>query len=164
MTRNMVDMYSPVFNCIPYIQPHIFAPDWLGVDSPFLSVLLCNAKTEPPEHSPTICADVQDTITGFLGYNHPHGSQFCPLATLPIALFTPGCFSGLTVCYHSPLAWVALAGPICVPDIFRDRIFSLLEQDSSLVEQPMFLLVHHYDISLGLGSSGVLLLMVMKTD
>jgi len=64
------------------------------MDSPFLGGPLCNPKGEPPVHSPTICADVQDTITGFLGYNHPHGSQFCPLAALTIPLFKPDSFSG----------------------------------------------------------------------
>ena len=96
------------------------------MDSPFLGGPLCNPKSEPLIHIPNVCADVQDTITRFLGYNHPHSSQFCLLAALTIPLVKPDCISGGMVCCHSLLAQVALAGPICVPDIFRNRIFSLL--------------------------------------
>ena len=45
----------------------VSAPDWSGMDSPFLSGPLCNLETELPVHSLTICAGIQDTITGFLG-------------------------------------------------------------------------------------------------
>jgi len=83
------------------------------MDSPFLGGPLCNPKSEPLVHSPTICADIQDTITGFLGYNHPHGSQFCPLAALTIPLIKPDCLGGGMACYLSLLAQVALAEPIC---------------------------------------------------
>jgi len=105
---------------------HVSAPDWSGIDSPFLGDPLCNPNSEPSVYSPTICADIQDTITGFHSYNHQHSSQFCPLATLTIPLFKQDCLSGRMVCYCSPLAQVALAGPICVPAIFRNRIFPLL--------------------------------------
>jgi len=63
-----------------------------------------------------------------LGYNHPHCSQFCPLAAQTIPLVKPDCLSGGMICYCSLLAQVALAGPIYVPDIFRDRILPLLNR------------------------------------
>ena len=126
MARYTVGIYYSMSNHVPSINPHASTPDWLGMDSPFLGDPLCNPKGEPPVHSPSICTDIQNTITGFLGYNHPHGSQFCPLAALTIPLIKPDCLSRRMVCYCSPLARVALAGPICLPSIFRDRIFPLL--------------------------------------
>ena len=126
MSRDVVCSYGPVPNHVPYINPHIFAPDWSGMDSPFLGGPLCNPKSEPLVHSPTICADIQDTIARFLGYNHPHGSQFFPLATLTTPLFEPDCFSGGMACHCSPPTWVPSAGSICIPGIFWDRVFSLL--------------------------------------
>jgi len=72
----MVYLYDPVSN-------HISTPYWSGM---VLGGPLCNLKREPPVHSPTICVDIQDIVTRFFGYNHPHGSQLCPLATLTISL------------------------------------------------------------------------------
>jgi len=46
----------------------------------------------------------------------------------------------------------------------QEWYISLPEWDSSLVEQPLSLLVHHCDIRLSLGSSEALLSRVMKTD
>jgi len=63
------------------------------MDSPVLGGPWRNPKHEAPVHSPTIYTNVQDTITGFLDYNHPHSSKFCPLATLTILLFKPDYFS-----------------------------------------------------------------------
>ena len=119
-------MYSPGFNYIPYVQPHTSATDWLGENSPFLGGPLGNRKSETPVHSPTIFANIQDTIIRFLGYNYPYDSQFCPLATLTIPLFKPDCFSRGIVCYCSPLAQDTLARPIHVPDIFRNGTIPLL--------------------------------------
>lgn len=110
------------------VKSHFSGPDWSIANHPFLGGPLCNPKSEPPVHSPTICAESQDIITRFLGYNHPHSSQFCPLATLTIPLFKPECFSGGMVCYCSPLAWFALAGPICIPSTFRNGIFPFLNE------------------------------------
>ena len=46
----------------------------------------------------------------------------------------------------------------------QEWYISLPEWDSSLVEQPLSLLVHHCDIRLSLGSSEALLSVVTKTD
>lgn len=57
------------------------------MDGPVLGGPLCNPESEPLIHSPAICADVQCTVTSFLGDNHPHSLQLCPLATSTIHLF-----------------------------------------------------------------------------
>ena len=59
----------------------------------------------------------------------------CPLSWTQIDLdnsmtpfFKPVCFSGGMVCHCSPLARVALPGPIHIPGIFRNGIFSFLNR------------------------------------
>ncbi len=59
----------------------------------FLGGPLCSLESEPLVHGPTVCADVQDAITRFFGYNHSHDSQFYPLAALMIPLIKPDYFS-----------------------------------------------------------------------
>jgi len=48
------------------------------MDSPILSSLLCDLKHESLVERPAICADVQYTITWFLGYDHPLATLFIP--------------------------------------------------------------------------------------
>ena len=98
----------------------------------------------------------QFTITGFLGYNHPRGSQFCPLATLTISHFRPDCFSGGME--DNPYCTHPFTRHLPEWDIF------IPEGNSSPLEQPLSLLVHRCDTSLGLGSSGALLSTVKKTE
>ena len=121
VTRNVVDMYSPV--CTFHISIQISLPQIGQVWIVHSWVAHCAIQRASPRYTAQLSANIQDTITGFLVYNHPHGSQFCPLATLTIPLCKSDSFSGGMVCYCSPFAQVALSGHIRVPGIVRNGIF-----------------------------------------